>query len=184
MKEFSAFDQAMMRRALALAEKGLYTTSPNPRVGCVLTQGERVVGKGWHERSGGPHAEAKALVQASATARGAATTSMPAWTHISGGCLSRRPRARNAPRATLNMSGPTSTMTATREPPSTRGVRAPDIPAAKFRPVGPRTTTRPPVMYSQPWSPTPSMTVSAPLLRTAKRSPAMPRKYASPPVAP
>src|SRR6185503_9951080 len=52
-------------------------------------------------------------------------------------------------------------------------------PAAKLRPVSPITTTRPPVMYSQPWSPTPSTTVSAPELRTAKRSPAMPRKYAA-----
>ncbi|MDH3320082.1 MAG: bifunctional diaminohydroxyphosphoribosylaminopyrimidine deaminase/5-amino-6-(5-phosphoribosylamino)uracil reductase RibD [Betaproteobacteria bacterium] len=60
-----------MKRALALAEKGLYTTTPNPRVGCVITQGERVIGKGWHEKTGGPHAEARALVQASATARGA-----------------------------------------------------------------------------------------------------------------
>jgi diaminohydroxyphosphoribosylaminopyrimidine deaminase/5-amino-6-(5-phosphoribosylamino)uracil reductase len=68
---FSAFDHAMMRRALALAEKGLYTTTPNPRVGCVLAQGERVVGEGWHERAGAPHAEANALVQASAAAKGA-----------------------------------------------------------------------------------------------------------------
>ncbi len=71
MTAFSAFDQAMMRRALALAEKGLYSTTPNPRVGCVLTQGERVVGEGWHEKAGAPHAEANALVQASAAARGA-----------------------------------------------------------------------------------------------------------------
>jgi len=68
---FSAFDQAMMRRALALAEKGLFTATPNPRVGCVLTQGERVVGEGWHEKAGAPHAETQALVQASAAARGA-----------------------------------------------------------------------------------------------------------------
>jgi diaminohydroxyphosphoribosylaminopyrimidine deaminase/5-amino-6-(5-phosphoribosylamino)uracil reductase len=68
---FSAFDHAMMRRALALAEKGLYTTTPNPRVGCVLVHGERVVGEGWHEKAGAPHAEAQALVQASAAARGA-----------------------------------------------------------------------------------------------------------------
>ena len=61
----------MMRRALALAEKGLYTATPNPRVGCVLVQGERVVGEGWHEKAGAPHAEANALVQASAAARGA-----------------------------------------------------------------------------------------------------------------
>ena len=58
------------------------------------------------------------------------------------------------------------------------------MPAAKFRPVFPITTTRPPVMYSHAWSPTPSTTASAPLLRTAKRSPATPRTYASPLVAP
>ena len=51
----------------------------------------------------------------------------------------------------------------------------PLMPAPKFRPVGPSTTTTPPVMYSQPWSPTPSTTAEAPLLRTAKRSPARPR---------
>ena len=60
-----------MRRALALAEKGLFTATPNPRVGCVLTHGERVVGEGWHEKAGAPHAETQALVQASAAARGA-----------------------------------------------------------------------------------------------------------------
>ena len=58
------------------------------------------------------------------------------------------------------------------------------MPAAKLRPVGPSTTTRPPVMYSQPWSPTPSTTACAPELRTAKRSPARPRKKARPLVAP
>jgi diaminohydroxyphosphoribosylaminopyrimidine deaminase/5-amino-6-(5-phosphoribosylamino)uracil reductase len=58
---FSEFDRAMMARALALAEKGLYTTTPNPRVGCVLTQGEKVVGEGWHEKAGGPHAEVVAM---------------------------------------------------------------------------------------------------------------------------
>jgi hypothetical protein len=51
----------------------------------------------------------------------------------------------------------------------------PDMPAAKFRPAGPSTTTRPPVMYSQPWSPTDSTTAVTPLLRTQNRSPAMPR---------
>ena len=60
----------------------------------------------------------------------------------------------------------------------------PLMPAAKFRPVGPSTTTRPPVMYSQPWSPTPSTTALAPELRTANRSPARPRKNALPAVAP
>jgi len=68
---FTAFDQAMMRRALALAEKGLYTATPNPRVGCVLTQGERVVGEGWHEKAGAAHAEANALAAAGAQTKGA-----------------------------------------------------------------------------------------------------------------
>ena len=71
MSAFTAFDRAMMRRALALAEKGLYSATPNPRVGCVLVQGEGVVGEGWHEKAGAPHAEAHALVQASAGSRGA-----------------------------------------------------------------------------------------------------------------
>jgi diaminohydroxyphosphoribosylaminopyrimidine deaminase/5-amino-6-(5-phosphoribosylamino)uracil reductase len=68
---FSAFDQEMMRRALALAEKGLFSATPNPRVGCVLTQGDRVVGEGWHEKAGAPHAEVNALAAAGAAARGA-----------------------------------------------------------------------------------------------------------------
>jgi diaminohydroxyphosphoribosylaminopyrimidine deaminase/5-amino-6-(5-phosphoribosylamino)uracil reductase len=61
----------MMRRALGLAEKGLYTTTPNPRVGCVVTQGETVVGEGWHDKAGGPHAEVAAIEQAGAKAAGA-----------------------------------------------------------------------------------------------------------------
>jgi diaminohydroxyphosphoribosylaminopyrimidine deaminase/5-amino-6-(5-phosphoribosylamino)uracil reductase len=68
---FSAFDEAMMRRALALAEKGLFTATPNPRVGCVITRGESIVGEGWHERAGGPHAEAVALERAGEKAQGA-----------------------------------------------------------------------------------------------------------------
>jgi diaminohydroxyphosphoribosylaminopyrimidine deaminase/5-amino-6-(5-phosphoribosylamino)uracil reductase len=63
---FSAFDHAMMRRALALAEKGLYTTTPNPRVGCVVARGEQILAEGWHEKAGGPHAEAVALKDVSA----------------------------------------------------------------------------------------------------------------------
>jgi diaminohydroxyphosphoribosylaminopyrimidine deaminase/5-amino-6-(5-phosphoribosylamino)uracil reductase len=61
----------MMARALALAGKGLYTTTPNPRVGCVVAHGERVVGEGWHEKAGGPHAEVVALGKAGAEAAGA-----------------------------------------------------------------------------------------------------------------
>ena len=67
MAEFTAFDQAMMRRALALAERGLFTTTPNPRVGCVVTRGERVISEGWHDKAGLPHAEAIALQGIDAT---------------------------------------------------------------------------------------------------------------------
>jgi diaminohydroxyphosphoribosylaminopyrimidine deaminase/5-amino-6-(5-phosphoribosylamino)uracil reductase len=68
---FSSFDHAMMARALRLAEKGAYTTRPNPMVGCVLTQGETVVGEGFHVRAGQAHAEIIALEAAGARARGA-----------------------------------------------------------------------------------------------------------------
>lgn len=61
----------MMTRSLELASKGLYTTAPNPRVGCVLVQGETVVGEGWHDKAGGPHAEVVAIADAGAKAAGA-----------------------------------------------------------------------------------------------------------------
>ena len=60
-----------MARALRLAERGLYTTTPNPRVGCVLVRDDAVVGEGWHERAGEPHAEIHALNAAGKLARGA-----------------------------------------------------------------------------------------------------------------
>jgi diaminohydroxyphosphoribosylaminopyrimidine deaminase/5-amino-6-(5-phosphoribosylamino)uracil reductase len=60
-----------MARALELARRGLWTADPNPRVGCVLVQDDRVVGEGWHERAGGPHAEIVALAAAGKSARGA-----------------------------------------------------------------------------------------------------------------
>ncbi|MGN2242100.1 bifunctional diaminohydroxyphosphoribosylaminopyrimidine deaminase/5-amino-6-(5-phosphoribosylamino)uracil reductase RibD [Frateuria sp. GZRR33] len=60
-----------MAHALRLAERGLYTTQPNPRVGCVIAHGERVVGAGWHQRAGEPHAEVFALREAGTAARGA-----------------------------------------------------------------------------------------------------------------
>lgn len=50
-----------MARALQLAQRGLTTTTPNPRVGCVLVRGDVLLAEGWHERAGGPHAEAMAL---------------------------------------------------------------------------------------------------------------------------
>jgi len=54
-------DRSFMAYALALAERGLYTTTPNPRVGCVIVSERRIVGEGWHVRAGGAHAEQAAL---------------------------------------------------------------------------------------------------------------------------
>jgi diaminohydroxyphosphoribosylaminopyrimidine deaminase/5-amino-6-(5-phosphoribosylamino)uracil reductase len=68
---FSARDREHMADALALAARGLYTTDPNPRVGCVLVAGERVIGRGYHRRAGLPHAEIEALHACSEDPRGA-----------------------------------------------------------------------------------------------------------------
>jgi diaminohydroxyphosphoribosylaminopyrimidine deaminase/5-amino-6-(5-phosphoribosylamino)uracil reductase len=65
------FDRRAMIRALELAARGLETTHPNPRVGCVIAQGEEIVGEGWHERAGEPHAEVNALRAAGQKAAGA-----------------------------------------------------------------------------------------------------------------
>src|SRR6201992_3813402 len=68
---FSEFDRLAMTRALALAERGLETTHPNPRVGCVITKGDRIIGEGFHERAGEPHAEVAALRAAKEPVAGA-----------------------------------------------------------------------------------------------------------------
>ncbi|GAD89496.1 diaminohydroxyphosphoribosylaminopyrimidine deaminase/5-amino-6-(5-phosphoribosylamino)uracil reductase [Vibrio halioticoli NBRC 102217] len=68
---FSVFDHQMMAKAIKLAEKGRFTTHPNPNVGCVITQGETIVGHGYHIRAGGPHAEVHALAMAGDKAKGA-----------------------------------------------------------------------------------------------------------------
>nr|MBL8410793.1 bifunctional diaminohydroxyphosphoribosylaminopyrimidine deaminase/5-amino-6-(5-phosphoribosylamino)uracil reductase RibD [Dechloromonas sp.] len=68
---FTAVDHGMMARALQLAERGLWTTTPNPRVGCVLVRDGEIVGEGWHERAGEAHAEIHALRQAGEMALGA-----------------------------------------------------------------------------------------------------------------
>ena len=68
---FSATDHALMARALRLAERGAYTARPNPMVGCVIARDGEVVGEGWHQRKGGPHAEVFALQAAGDRARGA-----------------------------------------------------------------------------------------------------------------
>ena len=60
-----------MRRALQLAAEGLYSTTPNPRVGCVLVRDSQIVGEGFHHHAGGPHAERVALAAAAGEARGA-----------------------------------------------------------------------------------------------------------------
>ncbi|NND46674.1 MAG: bifunctional diaminohydroxyphosphoribosylaminopyrimidine deaminase/5-amino-6-(5-phosphoribosylamino)uracil reductase RibD [Woeseiaceae bacterium] len=60
-----------MMRALELAARGLYSAHPNPMVGCVIANDERVVGEGWHERAGEPHAEINALAAAGSDAEGA-----------------------------------------------------------------------------------------------------------------
>ena len=67
----SVIDREYMARALRLAARGLYTTDPNPRVGCVIVRDGSVVGEGWHVRAGEGHAEANALAGAGEAARGA-----------------------------------------------------------------------------------------------------------------
>jgi diaminohydroxyphosphoribosylaminopyrimidine deaminase/5-amino-6-(5-phosphoribosylamino)uracil reductase len=64
-------DVEYMQRALALAGKGLGRTSPNPMVGCVIVRDGRVLGEGWHERAGGPHAEVNAIAAAGGHIEGA-----------------------------------------------------------------------------------------------------------------
>ncbi|RMM29875.1 Riboflavin biosynthesis protein RibD [Pseudomonas syringae pv. pisi] len=71
LTEQAALDVHYMARALELARKGLYSTHPNPRVGCVIVREGRIVGEGWHARAGEPHAEVHALRQAGELARGA-----------------------------------------------------------------------------------------------------------------
>lgn len=68
---FSPDDYRFMARALHLAKQGLYTTHPNPRVGCVIVKEGKIIGEGWHERAGEPHAEIYALKQAGTLAQGA-----------------------------------------------------------------------------------------------------------------
>ena len=67
----SASDHLYMSRAIELARKGCYTARPNPCVGCVIVQGDQVVGEGYHQRAGEPHAEVHALAMAGVQAKGA-----------------------------------------------------------------------------------------------------------------
>ncbi len=68
---FSSVDIEYMQHALDLAEKGRYSTRPNPNVGCVLVNNGKMVGSGWHQRAGELHAERHALAQAKQLAKGA-----------------------------------------------------------------------------------------------------------------
>lgn len=60
-----------MARALQLARLGIYSTSPNPRVGCVIVKDDKIIGEGWHQKAGEAHAEVNALAQAGTAAKGA-----------------------------------------------------------------------------------------------------------------
>ena len=71
MDPFTAADYEYMSRALRLARRGVYTAHPNPRVGCVLVKGGNIIGEGWHRKTGKAHAEAAALQDAGADAKGA-----------------------------------------------------------------------------------------------------------------
>ncbi len=68
---FSADDYTYMQRAITLAKKGHYTTSPNPRVGCVIVKDRKIVGEGYHIKAGTGHAEVHALAMAKEQAKGA-----------------------------------------------------------------------------------------------------------------
>ena len=69
--DFSAVDEAMMSRALELTARGRDTATPNPGVGCVIAKAGRIIGEGWHERAGEPHAEARALSACTESPEGA-----------------------------------------------------------------------------------------------------------------
>ncbi|RCU45236.1 bifunctional diaminohydroxyphosphoribosylaminopyrimidine deaminase/5-amino-6-(5-phosphoribosylamino)uracil reductase RibD [Corallincola holothuriorum] len=71
MARFSPDDHRFMQRAIHLAERALYTTSPNPRVGCVIVNAGQIVGEGYHRRAGEGHAEVNALAEAGEQANGA-----------------------------------------------------------------------------------------------------------------
>ncbi len=68
---FDAADHAFMAEAIRIAGRGIYSTHPNPNVGCLIVAGGEVIGRGWHKRAGEPHAEIYALREAGERARGA-----------------------------------------------------------------------------------------------------------------
>ena len=70
MPGFTSADHEFMAKALRLARRGLYTAHPNPRVGCVIVNSDKVVGEGWHRKTGEAHAEIIALAEAGGKAKG------------------------------------------------------------------------------------------------------------------
>lgn len=70
-RHFSLHDTEAMARAIQLARHGLYTTAPNPRVGCVLSKNGDIIASGWHQQAGSKHAEIEALSKAGEQAKGA-----------------------------------------------------------------------------------------------------------------
>jgi len=68
--QFSSIDYSHMSVAIQLAQRGLYSTDPNPRVGCVIAEGETIIAEGWHVRAGEGHAEVNALKEAGNNAKG------------------------------------------------------------------------------------------------------------------
>lgn len=71
MTSVSSTDRHFMARAIQLAKRGTFTTTPNPNVGCVLVKDNQVIDEGWHQQAGGPHAERWALAAAGDQAQGA-----------------------------------------------------------------------------------------------------------------
>ena len=61
IEPFNPLEAQFMARAIELAQRGLYSTDPNPRVGCVIVQEGVIVGEGWHQRAGEAHADARAV---------------------------------------------------------------------------------------------------------------------------
>jgi diaminohydroxyphosphoribosylaminopyrimidine deaminase/5-amino-6-(5-phosphoribosylamino)uracil reductase len=92
MSPMSEIDEQLLARALELAERGRGKTRPNPVVGAVVVRGGEIVGQGWHEHAGGPHAEVVALDQAGEAARGAemvVTLEPCCFTGLTGPCCER-----------------------------------------------------------------------------------------------
>lgn len=84
MSDISVADRVFMAEAVALARRGWTTTTPNPRVGCVLVREGAIIGRGWHERAGEPHAEIHALMDA-VRAQGGDPDSVQARREVCGG---------------------------------------------------------------------------------------------------